>query len=80
MKKVTITIAGTTGSGKSSLAQAIGRHLQFMHGINVSIEDELGESNKWEEEELEDRLERIAEQTEVVIITKMSMRSSPDEQ
>jgi ABC-type transport system involved in cytochrome bd biosynthesis fused ATPase/permease subunit len=80
MNKVTITISGPTGVGKSTLAQLIGRSLLFFQGVEVDIVDEDGsDSMNWDDDELQSRIDGLAQRTQVLIVTQTTRRSSPNE-
>lgn len=40
--KITITIDGPTGAGKTTLAQYIGANLRHLHGVAVELRDDGG--------------------------------------
>jgi uridine kinase len=80
MNRITITVSGSTGTGKSSVAQLIGRFLRNEYYMNVDIKDDpYDDSDSWDSTQLFDRLVLIAKQTEVVVVTQPTLRSSPDE-
>lgn len=76
MSAITITVSGSAGSGKSTIAQAIARSLSFNHGIDVVVNDEDGSSNDWDSERIEGCLNALAERTTVTITTQQLARSA----
>jgi adenylate kinase family enzyme len=40
--KITITIDGAAGAGKSTLAQHLANYLNHMHGVKVRLKDDGG--------------------------------------
>jgi energy-coupling factor transporter ATP-binding protein EcfA2 len=86
MNKLTITITGTTGSGKTTLAQYIAEIL-WDDGIKVDVQDTDDDNfvisyretgNKYEFfERLSKNLASIAEKTEVSIVTTQQVVPAP---
>jgi adenylate kinase family enzyme len=64
MNKITITVSGTTGVGKSTIALAIGKMLSFYHGFDIkyAFDTQLEESD-----DLESRIDDLVEKTEITI-------------
>lgn len=77
MNDITITITGTAGCGKTTLAQAISRALSFHHGIDVVVVDNDGSNgDDIGGDELEERLATIAERVKVHIVTQQQRRET----
>ena len=76
MNQIHISITGTTGVGKSTIAQAIARSLSFNHGIDIKIIDEDNAADDWEGERIEQCLESMAGNTEIVITTYQAKRKA----
>lgn len=66
MEKIQIIVSGVTGSGKTSIAVAIGKLLEFYHGFNVEYHTD-SRLEDVEEEEMQERLDTLAENVEIVI-------------
>ena len=64
MNKITITVSGTTGVGKSTIALAIGKMLSFYHGFDIkyAFDAQLEDCD-----DMEQRLDTLSEKTEIVI-------------
>lgn len=75
MNQINITITGVTGSGKSTISQAIGRMLRNMHGFDVTINDEDGESEHWDYERIEQCLNSLSDDTSINITTQQASRA-----
>ena len=66
MNKITITVSGETATGKTSIAVAIGRTLEFYHGFNVKYEN-IDAQLELDSHDMEHHLDDLAEKTEIVI-------------